>query len=209
MRTIVFIDYWNLQLSLQYEDAKVRGMQRGTHRFNVDWFNVGGWITKKAEDSLKGTGVENRLSYQEARIYTSADPGDNGNYKKWVNNTLNRQPGIRAFCLDRKPKRHNNCAICHRPINQCPHCSEAIKATQEKGVDTLLVTDLLSLGLDGAYDIAILISQDSDMKPAVQHLSDKGIKVIHAGIKHFGADLAKSCWSEFDMFPHRDEIRRR
>ena len=45
MRTIVFIDYWNLQLSLQYEDAKVRGMQRGTHRFNVDWFNVGGWIT--------------------------------------------------------------------------------------------------------------------------------------------------------------------
>ena len=208
MRTIVFIDYWNLQLSLQHEDAKEQGVQGNTHRFNVDWFNIGSKITQQAENSLKGTGVETSLSYQETRIYTSADPNDNGKFKKWVNNTLNRQPGIRTFCLDRKPKRHNNCAKCHEPIDQCPHCNEPIKATQEKGVDTLLVTDLLTLGLDNSYDIAILISQDSDMKPSVEHLSQKGLKVIHAGIKHFGADLAKSCWSGFDLFPHRDDIRR-
>lgn len=209
LRTIVFIDYWNLQLSLQQEDAKSKGVPQNNHRFSIDWFNIGPWITKKAEDSLKGTGITS-LSYQETRIYTSANPNDNGSFKKWVNNTLNRQPGIRTFCLDRKPKRHNNCAKCHQPIDKCPDtgCGEPINATQEKGVDTLLVTDLLCLGLDNTYDIAILISQDSDMKPAVEHLNRKGIKVVHAGIKHFGADLAKSCWSGFDLFPLRAEIER-
>ena len=72
----------------------------------------------------------------------------------------------------------------------------------------MLVTDLLSLGLDKTYDAAILASQDADMKPAVEHLSSKGIKVIHAGIKHYGSDLASSCWAKFDLFPIRDELKR-
>ncbi len=121
---------------------------------------------------------------------------------------MNKQPSIRAYCLERKVKRNLDCPSCGHQIHQCPNCSVAFNATQEKGVDTLLVTHLLSLGLDKTYDVAILVSQDSDMKPAVAHLSDKGIKVIHAGIKHFGADLSSACWAKFDIFQNREQLKR-
>jgi uncharacterized LabA/DUF88 family protein len=90
----------------------------------------------------------------------------------------------------------------------CPYCQKHIKATQEKGVDTLLVTDLLRLGLDKSYDVAILVSQDADMIPAVEHLISKGIKVIHAGIKHFGKGVGDKCWAQFDVFDLRNQIKR-
>ncbi|EIU6819353.1 NYN domain-containing protein [Vibrio parahaemolyticus] len=208
MRTIVFVDYWNLQLSVQQEDARSHGAASNTHRFNINWYTLGQWLTNKVEAHLKTSNPAISLTYEETRIYTSTDPNDNGKYKNWVQNNLAKQPSIRAYCLDRKPKRHQNCVHCHKPIDKCPHCQKGINATQEKGVDTLLVTDLLSLGLDKSYDLAIIVSQDSDMKPSVQHLSNKGIKVVHAGIKHFGADLAKSCWATYDIFPSRNEIKR-
>lgn len=208
MRTIVFVDYWNLQLSIQQEDAKSQTVTASAHRFNINWYQLGQWLTQKIETHLKTSNPSINLSYEETRIYTSTDPNDNGNFKRWVQNNLARQPSIRAYCLDRKPKRHQNCVHCHNPIDKCSNCTQAINATQEKGVDTLLVTDLLSLGLDKSYDLAIIVSQDSDMKPSVQHLSNKGIKVVHAGIKHFGADLAQSCWATYDLFPARNEIKR-
>lgn len=208
MRAIVFVDYWNVQLTLQHEDAKALSVDTNNHRFNIDWFNLGLWITKKVEDFLKETDPQITISHQETRVYTSTNPNDNGRYKQWAINILGKKPGIRVFCLDRKEKKNQNCSCCYKPVDQCPHCKEKIVETQEKGVDTLLVTDLLSLGLDKSYDVAILISQDSDMKPAVEHLANKGIKVVHVGIKHFGSDLAKSCWATYNAFPYRDEIKR-
>ena len=93
-------------------------------------------------------------------------------------------------------------------MDVCPHCAAMINATQEKGVDTLLVTDLLRLGLDGSYDVALLVSQDSDMAPAADHLGSKGIKVIQVGIRHFGRGVAANCWADFDLFPVRVNIKR-
>lgn len=208
MKVIVYVDYWNLQLSLQSEDAKSKSIDINSHRFCLDWYRLGNWLTYKVQDHLQKTNPQINLSYQETRIYTSTDPNDNGSYKKWVQNNLSKQPGIRVFCLDRKAKRNQNCVHCHSSIDKCPHCASEIKATQEKGVDTFLVTDILAMGLDHSYDLAIIVSQDSDMKPAVQHLGNKGIKVVHAGIKHFGADLANACWATYDLFPARDEIIR-
>ena len=36
----------------------------------------------------------------------------------------------------------------------------------EKGVDTAIITDLLTLAWEGAYDVAILVSSDADLVPA-------------------------------------------
>jgi len=119
-----------------------------------------------------------------------------------------RQPGVRVHCLDRRPKQNPDCPHCYDQMNTCPNCKQAITATQEKGVDTLLVTDLLRLGLDGSYDVALLVSQDSDMAPAAEHLGTKGIKVIHVGIKHYGNGVASRCWAGFDLLPHRTAIQR-
>lgn len=207
MKVVVFVDYWNLQLGIQQLEAKALGVSTQTHRFSIDWFNLGVNLTAMASSTL-GHLIPN-LTYQETRIFTSDDPNDDGKYKRWVTNTLAKQPSVRAFCLERKVKRNQDCPACHHTIDQCPKCQATFKSTQEKGVDTLLATQLLTLGLDGTYDVAIIVSQDSDMKPAVQHLSDRGVKIIHAAIKHFGSDLSSACWAKFEIFDDRHKIERR
>ena len=176
MKTIVFVDYWNLQLTLQQEDAKALNAEPHSHRLKFDWFNLGQTLTANAEQhvgqTLQGVGLE----FQEMRVYTSYNPISDGQYKRWITNTLNRRAGIRAFCLARKPKRNRSCPSCHQEISHCNHCNTEIQATQEKGVDTLFVTDLLRLGLDQTYEAAIIVTQDSDMKPAVEHLQFEGYK---------------------------------
>lgn len=211
MKTIVFVDYWNLQLLLQSSEAEEKGLagaEANAHRFDIAWFSLGPILTELADRKASPTDNPLGLAFQEMRIYTSNDPNDDGKYKKFVTQTLGAKPGIFVSCLERKPKRNKTCPACHNTIDRCPHCQHAIIATQEKGVDTLLVTDLLRLGLDHTYEVAILVSQDADMCPAVEHLAYKGIKVIHVGIKHFGNGIANKSWASFDIFPLREKIKR-
>ena len=90
----------------------------------------------------------------------------------------------------------------------CPHCKKAIKATQEKGVDTLIATDMIRLAWENAYDVAVLATSDRDLVPAVEFLNLKGRKVIHAGFPPLGADLAAASWASFDVFGDCEQIRR-
>jgi uncharacterized LabA/DUF88 family protein len=69
----------------------------------------------------------------------------------------------------------------------------------EKGVDTSIVTDLLSLAWVGAWDVAVLVSSDRDFIPAVDLLQTKGFRVINAHFPPKGMDLAKSCWASIDL----------
>ena len=208
---MLFVDYWNLQVTLQKEDGKLAGLADAglrAHRFAIDWFGLGPKLTALAAEHATPTpGTPLPLAFQESRIYTSTD-ATNAKFRHWATNSLGRQPGVRVHCLDRRPKQNPDCPHCYDQMNTCPNCKQAITATQEKGVDTLLVTDLLRLGLDGSYDVALLVSQDSDMAPAAEHLGTKGIKVIHVGIKHYGNGVASRCWAGFDLLPHRTAIQR-
>jgi hypothetical protein len=207
---MLFVDYWNLQATIQQEDGKALGLGASAlrnHKFQIDWFGLGPKLTQLAAKEASPDATPLPLVYQETRIYTSVDPAD-GTYRNWAINILGRRPGIRVSCQDRRPKRNPSCSACHALMDVCPHCAVAINATQEKGVDTLLVTDLLRLGLDGSYDVALLVSQDSDMAPAAEHLGSKGIKVIQVGIKHFGRGVASNCWADFDLFSVRANIKR-
>ena len=212
MRTMLFVDYWNLQATLQQEDGKAAGLNNAdlrAHRFDVDWFGIGPILTALAANNASpAPEAPLPLVYQETRIYTSSDPSD-AKYKHWAVNTLGRRPGVRVSCQDRRPKRNPSCPQCHQIMGACPNCGITINATQEKGVDTLLVTDMLRLGLDGSYDVALLVSQDSDMAPAAEHLGSKGIKVIQVGLRHYGSGLAAKCWANFDLFPLRAAIQRK
>jgi len=123
---------------------------------------------------------------------------------------LNRQPGVQVQCLERQPKHPPTCPSCHKQIEFCPHdgCGKKISATIEKGVDTLICTDMIRLAWEDAYDIAVLASCDRDLIPAVNFLGAKGIKVIQAGFPPSGVHLANSCWASFDIFTlYRDIIR--
>jgi uncharacterized LabA/DUF88 family protein len=81
-------------------------------------------------------------------------------------------------------------------------------ATEEKGVDTLLVTDLLRLGLSNSYDAAVLGSLDADMVPAVEYIQTMGKKVVQAGFPPQGMTLSTQCWGSFDVIDILPRIER-
>ena len=65
----------------------------------------------------------------------------------------------------------------------------------KKGVDTAIVTGLLSLAGEGAFDAAVLVSSDTDYLPAVEWLQSRGFKVINATWANHGHELARACWA--------------
>ncbi len=80
--------------------------------------------------------------------------------------------------------------------------------TQEKGVDTHIVTEMLDVAFSGRCDAIVLVSADKDFIPAVQKLMNRNIKVIHAFFPNHGNELAKNCWGNFNLFSVRDVYRR-
>ena len=80
---------------------------------------------------------------------------------------------------------------------------------EEKGIDTAIVTDMIRLAWEDTYDVAILVSSDTDFIPAVEFLDHRGRKVIQAGFPHTGTALAGPCWASFDLYERGSEFQRR
>jgi len=195
-RIKVFMDFWNFQL-LANESVR-------QDKTKINWKDIGEWLTQEAAIIAK----IRQYNYEGMNIYTSFNPKKESSYADWANNWLNRQSGIQVYCAERKFKRPPDCPECHDTINTCPKCGAHMERSEEKGVDTLIVTDMISLAWENSYDFAVLASSDRDLIPAVKYLSGKGKKVIHAGFRSFGSDLSKNCWGAFDISPKIREIIR-
>jgi len=207
-RTRVFVDYWNFQLTLNELEGKHTGAD--DVRYSIDWKKLGPWLAEKACEVV-GLKPENH-SFEGVIVYASYNPAtaEGRGFNKWITTWLDRQPGVDVKCLERKSKALPKCPSCYKVIEYCPHkeCGKKIIATVEKGVDTLIATDMIRLAWEEAYDVAVLASLDSDLKPAVEFLNLKGRKVVQAGFPPGGVDLATACWASFDVFPNRKEIER-
>jgi uncharacterized LabA/DUF88 family protein len=205
-RIKVFVDYWNFQLSLNSLEAADRKLD--DYRFPIDWQKLGNWL---ARNSCTVVGIDPvHHTYEGVIIYSSFNPrtAEGKKFRAWATNWLDRQPGVDVKCFERVAKGLPKCPSCHREIGQCPHCQDDIKATTEKGVDTMIATDMIRLAWEEAYDIAVLASSDSDLVPAVAFLNEKGRKVVQAGFPPRGVELATACWGSFDVYPKRKEIER-
>jgi NYN domain len=208
MRIAVFVDYWNLQLTLNQKLGEQKA--EDDFRAKIDWKNLGP-VFSTAASAILGT-PQGGFSYEGCHIYTSFNPAtDEGKkFKNWATTWLDRQPGINVQARERKPKALPRCPVCHKPITHCPHteCGKPIVATVEKGVDTLIATDLIRLAVANAYDAAVLASSDADMLPAVEFVQTLGKKIIQAGFPPKGVDLATECWGSFDVMPLASTIER-
>jgi uncharacterized LabA/DUF88 family protein len=69
-----------------------------------------------------------------------------------------------------------------------------MRGTEEKGVDTRIVTDMISLAWSNSYDVAVLVSADRDFVPVADFLQSKGIKVVHGAFPPKGSHLSQKCW---------------
>lgn len=201
-RIRVFVDFWNFQLTLNKKEDEVTGATDS--RFRIDWTIFPNWVAKKAADV---TGVTDFV-YEGAIVYASYSPSGDAALRGWLNSWLNRQPGVQVIALEHQPKGPPNCPVCHASIDACPSCGAPTTGTVEKGIDTALVTDMIRLAWEDAYDIAVLVTSDADMVPAVKYIDTKGRKVIQAGFPPSGYHLATSCWASFDLFALRNEYRR-
>lgn len=206
-RIKVFVDYWNLQLTLNEREAAQQ--HQDNLRFKIDWRKLPAWL---ADNAARTTGIP-KYSYEGAIIHASYDrnSSDGPGFFNWATTWLNRQPGIQVECHVRRPRSRPRCNSCHKEIATCPHpeCGNPITGTIEKGVDTAIATDMIRLAWENAYDIGVLASLDADLIPAVHFLDQKGKKIVQAGFPPKGVDLATSCWASFDIFANREDIRRK
>ncbi len=61
---------------------------------------------------------------------------------------------------------------------------------QEKGIDVALAIDFVSMAVDGAYDVVVIMSTDTDLPPPLEFTRDR-----YPGVRY----VAVAAWSS----PHR------
>lgn len=203
-RVRVFVDYWNLQLTINECVSKATGV--ADLRFRVDWQKFSKWLAGRAAHEAGLT----QYSYDGTIVYASHDANttEGKKFREWATNWLNRQPGIQVQCRARRPRSAPKCNHCYQPITACPACGKMLSGTVEKGVDTAIPTDMIRLAWEDAYELAVLVSLDADLVPAVQFLDAKGRKVIQAGFPPKGQELMKACWASVDLFKDRANFER-
>lgn len=183
----IFIDFWNFQL--QWNDTVKNGEK-------INWFRLPDVFVDRATEVA---GLSD-YQYEGTRVYSSVDitkPKDRG-LRNWLDNTLDRHPGINVYVRERSPKpKPAFCRECSNEISECPFCGKPIRRAIEKGVDSAIITDMFSFAWDRAYSTAILVTSDADFVPAVENLQNKGYKIINAAWNRIGNELSKKCWASF------------
>ena len=120
--------------------------------------------------------------------------------KGWLDNTVRRMTSYRVEIRERSRQPTSLfCRNCRRTTDCCPTCKEPFFRSVEKGIDSAIVTDMLLIGWQGSMDIALVVSSDADLVPAVRALRDHGLRTVNASWRGHGHELAKACWGSFDL----------
>lgn len=200
VRIMIFIDFWNFTLNMETHDQG----------FKIDWFKLPWVLSDAAGGALKLNKGE--YDYQAIFIAGSYDQTSrqDTNLFNWSQNTLVKVDGA---SVDFKPRQKSKKGPCcqgldHHEIRDCPICHSSMIRTQEKGVDTQIAIEMVRCAWEGLYDIGVLVSEDKDFAPAVDYLSGKGYKFLHARFPNFGFELRKHCWGEIDIPSIYEQFRR-
>jgi uncharacterized LabA/DUF88 family protein len=189
LRVRIFVDFWNFTLSMSDEKP----------RFQSDWTKIGRLLaTKAAEEVDPNVGH----SFEAMHVYGSFDPASTADVKlrNWLEGWLDKQPGVHVSSVPRQRKKsHPKCPACRSEVTTCSSCGSDMRGTEEKGVDTRIVTDMMSHAWAGGYNVALLISADRDFVPVAEELQKRGIKVVHGRFGNKGMELSKKCWGSIDV----------
>lgn len=182
VRIRVFIDFWNFELSIK----KVRS------DFRINWHSLGLHLSREALRVIDETA---HVDYQGMNVYGSYNIDHDQKLHGWAARTLDTIPGVHVTMVPRR-RRHTGptCPACHQVVSQCPICNADMRGTEEKGVDTRIATEMISLAWVDNYDVAVLVSSDRDFVPVVEFLGTRGIKVVHGAFPPQAAELTQKCW---------------
>ena len=189
LRVRIFVDFWNFSLSIRLRNEK----------FRVDWRKLGPVLASEAGKLVEPTAT---ARYEAMHVYGSYDPNkaNDGKFRHWFTNTLDRMPGVNVVLLERKKKRsYPKCPHCQAEVPDCKSCGGDMRGREEKGVDTRMATDLISLAWSESYDVAVLVSADRDFVPVAEFLQAKGIKVVHGAFPPNSSELSQKCWGNLQI----------
>lgn len=188
-RVRVYVDFWNFSLEMKSQDAAYR----------PDWTKIGPLFASEAAKLIDPTALS---TFEGMHVYGSFDPAkpQDAKLRNWFTNTLDKFPGVHATLLERQKKRsYPKCPACQNEAVNCSNCGGDMRGTEEKGVDTRIVADMISLAWANAYDAAVLVSADRDFVPVADFLQTKGIKVIHGAFPPKGNQLSQRCWGSINI----------
>lgn len=186
-RVRVFVDYWNFQLAWNRSSGK-----------GCDWRELPRVLVRRTGELFEAVGAEAGLSLERTTLYASVDPDGDANLRRWLTSTVSRFPSYTVKVHDRRARRDSiYCRLCKVATDACPNCGEPYVRRPEKGVDSAIVTDLLWLAWEGAYDVAILVTSDAAFVPAVERVQERGVKVVNAAWRNRGHELQRACWASF------------
>jgi hypothetical protein len=110
-------------------------------------------------------GITDVLDLEETLLYASAYSAGDASLRRWLTSTIERLPSWRV-----SPSR-TQAAISDGALPALQNDDECVSelpatfvAKPEKGVDTAIVTDMLSPAWQDAYDIAVLIRPRHDYR---------------------------------------------
>jgi uncharacterized LabA/DUF88 family protein len=85
-------------------------------------------------------------------------------------------------------------------LSRCQYTSGGIPIAPEKMLDTFIATDLIGDATFDSYDIALIVSEDSDFVPAVEFVQEMRSKqVVHIGFGSYNNDLRAACRHRIDL----------
>ena len=179
----LFVDFWNFQLSW---NEHMRPDEDSEHKFvRIAWQQLPHVIIAELPTVL---GPSTDMAYKGTQLYASVDPrsgSSDAKLKGFLHNRLGQMTGYDVNVRDRRSKH-----------DTCPHCKEGINRMIEKGIDSAIISDLFGGAINNSYDIAVLISNDSDFVPAIRTIQDRLNKqVLHIGFRYGGDHVRTAAWS--------------
>jgi len=189
LRVRIFVDFWNFTLSLRSADDT----------FRIDWLPVGPLLAAEAGKLVDRSAP---AIFEGMHVYGSYDPAkpQDAKFRNWMSNRLDKMPGTHVVLLERQKKKgYPKCPACQNEVTNCAVCNHDMRGTEEKGVDTRIVADMISLAWANAYDVAVLVSADRDFVPVAEFLQTKGIKVVHGAFPPKGSHLSQKCWANMNL----------
>ena len=126
---------------------------------------------------------------------------ENETHRNELTRTIQQELGYTMVPILRRTPREDQ-------LHSCNFTAGGIPIAPEKMLDTQIATDLIGDATFDVYDIALIVSEDSDFVPAVDFVQEMRNKhVVHVGFGGYSNDLRSKCHHRIDL--GRDRLFRR
>lgn len=186
-RIRVFVDHANFEIAWREEIG-----EDGPH---IAWEQ----LPKLIFDQLANKGFieKQHADLRGITVYASTHPEPDehdAKYEQWL-----------KFKLDQLPSYTVKTSVRQRQL--CNHGHNAVHFV-EKGVDTKIACDMLSLAMRDLYDLGVIISDDSDLVPSVECVQDiLDRQIVHLGFRNSGQIIRSAAWGHLLLDNMKNQLR--